>query len=70
MPFTVDSAGNPISSNQGIQFPISSSYMNIEAAALMVQKSAALIDAGENPKEANIAKHLAAKVRGVTYVEF
>ncbi|HWA36845.1 MAG TPA: acyl-CoA dehydrogenase family protein [Burkholderiales bacterium] len=52
----------PIGQNQGIQFPIAESYMEIEAANLMRYKAAALFDE-KKPcgAEANMAKHLAAK---------
>jgi acyl-CoA dehydrogenase len=52
----------PIGQNQGIQFPIAESYMEIEAANLMRYKAAALYDE-KKPcgAEANMAKHLAAK---------
>jgi hypothetical protein len=53
--------GRPIGQNQGIQFPIARAYAQTEAAALMVQKAAALFDAGEKcGAEANMAKMLAA----------
>jgi acyl-CoA dehydrogenase len=53
--------GKPIGANQGIQFPIARAYAQTEAAALMVQKAAALFDAGEKcGAEANMAKMLAA----------
>ncbi len=53
--------GRPIGQNQGIQFPIARSYAQTEAAALMVQKAAALFDGGEKcGAEANMAKMLAA----------
>ena len=53
--------GRPIGQNQGIQFPIAKAYAATEAADLMVQKAAALYDAGERPgAEANMAKMLAA----------
>ena len=52
----------PIGQNQGIQFPIAESYMEIEAANLMRYKAAALFDQKRNcGAEANMAKHLAAK---------
>ncbi len=52
----------PIGQNQGIQFPIAQSYAESEAAALMMQKAAALFDAGEPcGAEANMAKYLAAE---------
>ncbi|MGH6959005.1 MAG: acyl-CoA dehydrogenase family protein, partial [Dongiaceae bacterium] len=51
----------PIGQNQGIQFPIARAYAASEAADLMVQRAAALYDAGEAcAKEANMAKLLAA----------
>ncbi|RKQ35794.1 acyl-CoA dehydrogenase family protein [Oceanobacillus halophilus] len=50
----------PIGQNQGVQFPISQSYMDIEAATLMRDKAAKLFDEGENcGAEANMAKYLA-----------
>ena len=53
--------GRPIGQNQGIQFPISRAYTNLEAANLMVQKAAGLFDRGEKcGAEANMAKLLAA----------
>jgi acyl-CoA dehydrogenase len=53
--------GRPIGQNQGIQFPIARAYIATEGAALMVQKAAALFDAGEKcGAEANMAKMLAA----------
>jgi len=53
--------GRPIGQNQGIQFPIARAYAQTEAAALMVEKAAALFDAGEKcGAEANMAKMLAA----------
>ncbi len=52
----------PIGQNQGIQFPIAESYMEIEAANLMRYKAAALYDQKKAcGAEANMAKHLAAK---------
>ncbi len=51
----------PIGQNQGVQFPIARAYAASEAANLMVQRAAALYDAGEPcAKEANMAKLLAA----------
>ncbi|CAG9169592.1 acyl-CoA dehydrogenase family protein [Cupriavidus respiraculi] len=51
----------PIGQNQGIQFPIARSYVNVEAASLMRYKAAQLFDAGQPcGKEANMAKLLAA----------
>jgi acyl-CoA dehydrogenase len=52
----------PIGQNQGVQFPIAESYMEIEAANLMRYKAAALYDAKRHcGAEANMAKHLAAQ---------
>ncbi|HYD57296.1 MAG TPA: acyl-CoA dehydrogenase family protein [Burkholderiales bacterium] len=52
----------PIGKNQGIQFPIAESYMEIEAANLMRYKAASLYDQKQPcGAEANMAKHLAAK---------
>ena len=52
----------PIGQNQGIQFPIAESYMEIEAANLMRYKAAGLFDKkADCGAEANMAKHLAAK---------
>ena len=52
----------PIGMNQGVQFPIARSYMNVRAADLMRYTAAALHDAGEpNGAEANMAKQLAAE---------
>jgi hypothetical protein len=51
----------PIGQNQGVQFPIARAYAATEAADLMVQRAAALYEAGEPcAKEANMAKLLAA----------
>lgn len=53
--------GRPIGQNQGVQFPIARAYASSEAASLMVDKAAALFDAGEPcGPEANMAKLLAA----------
>ena len=52
----------PIGQNQGIQFPIAESYMEIEAANLMRYKAASLYDQKKKcGAEANMAKHLCAK---------
>ena len=52
----------PIGLNQGIQFPIARSYIELEAAAGMVDKAAALFDAGKScGSEANMAKLLASE---------
>ncbi|MDM5200594.1 acyl-CoA dehydrogenase family protein [Fictibacillus enclensis] len=54
--------GRPIGQNQGVQFPISKSYMDIQAAKLMRDKAAQLFDEGENcGAEANMAKYLASE---------
>jgi acyl-CoA dehydrogenase len=51
--------GRPIGMNQGVQFPIARAHAQLEAATLMVQKAAALYDAGEPcGAEANMAKML------------
>jgi hypothetical protein len=51
----------PIGRNQGIQFPIARAYAATEAASLMVERAAALFDAGAGcGAEANMAKLLAA----------
>jgi acyl-CoA dehydrogenase len=53
--------GRPIGQNQGVQFPIARAYANLEAARLMVERSARLFDAGKPcGAEANLAKLLAA----------
>jgi alkylation response protein AidB-like acyl-CoA dehydrogenase len=53
--------GAPIGKNQGIQFPIARSYVQTEAAALMVNAASDLFDAGEAcGSQANMAKLLAA----------
>ena len=52
----------PIGLNQGIQFPIARSYIELEAAAGMVDKAAALFDEGKAcGSEANMAKLLASE---------
>jgi acyl-CoA dehydrogenase len=54
--------GRPIGQNQGVQFPIAESYIEIEAANLMRYEACRLYDAGENcGAQANMAKYLAAK---------
>ncbi len=54
--------GRPIGQNQGVQFPIARSYIDMRAAELMVREAAALYEAGkECGAEANMAKHLAAE---------
>ena len=52
----------PIGLNQGIQFPIARSYIELEAAAGMVDNAAALFDEGKScGSEANMAKLLASE---------
>lgn len=54
--------GRPIGQNQGVQFPLARAYVNITAASLMVDKAAALYDAGAPcGTEANMAKMLASE---------
>ncbi len=53
--------GRPIGQNQGIQFPIASAHISVEAADLMRFHAASLFDRGEPcGAEANMALHLAA----------
>ena len=53
--------GRPIAQNQGVQFPIARSYVNLQAADLMRYKACQLYDAGEPcGAEANMSKLLAA----------
>ena len=52
----------PIGQNQAIQHPLAKSWMNLEAAWLMVLRAAQLYDSGaECGAEANTAKYLAAE---------
>ena len=52
----------PIGQNQGVQFPIAESYIEVEAANLMRWKACRLFDAHQEcGAEANMAKYLAAK---------
>ncbi|MCD6077225.1 MAG: acyl-CoA dehydrogenase [Ramlibacter sp.] len=54
--------GRPIGKNQAIQHPLAKSWMELEAAHLMVQKAAWLYDQGQPcGAEANSAKFLAAE---------
>ncbi|EAS28558.1 acyl-CoA dehydrogenase [Coccidioides immitis RS] len=54
--------GRPIGKNQGIQHPLADSWMQLEAARLMVYQAARLYDAGHATGEyANAAKYLAAE---------
>ena len=51
----------PIGKNQGIQFPIAKSFVNVEAASLMRFAACELFDAGKDcGAQANMAKMLAA----------
>ena len=52
----------PIGQNQGIQHPLAKSWMELQAANLMMFKAASLYDAGQPcAAEANAAKYLAAE---------
>ncbi len=52
----------PIGQNQGIQHPLAESWMELEAASLMIFQAAALYDEGKPcGAEANAAKYLAAE---------
>jgi alkylation response protein AidB-like acyl-CoA dehydrogenase len=54
--------GRPIGANQGVQFPIARSYLQVRAAALMRDKAAWLFDSGKScGEEANAAKYLASQ---------
>jgi acyl-CoA dehydrogenase len=54
--------GRPIGQNQGVQFPIAESYIEVEAASLMRFEACRLLDAGlPSGAQANMAKYLAAK---------
>ncbi|WP_421737685.1 acyl-CoA dehydrogenase family protein [Caulobacter sp.] len=54
--------GRPIGQNQGVQFPIARAHVQIAAAELMVQRAAALFDAGRPcGSEANMGKLLASE---------
>ena len=54
--------GRPIGQNQGVQFPIAESYIEVEAANLMRWKACELFDAHQPcGAEATMAKYLAAK---------
>jgi acyl-CoA dehydrogenase len=54
--------GRPIGQNQGVQFPIARAYVELQAAALMVDGAARLFDEGEPcGTEANMAKLLASE---------
>ncbi len=52
--------GRPISYNQGIQFPISKAYIEVQGAKLIGSKAAAVYDSGQQPGPlASMAKHMA-----------
>ncbi len=54
--------GRPIGQNQGVQFPIAESYIEVEAASLMRYEACRLFDEGKPcGAQANMAKYLAAK---------
>jgi len=54
--------GRPIGQNQGVQFPIAESYIEVEAANLMRWEACRLFDANQPcGAQANMAKYLAAK---------
>jgi alkylation response protein AidB-like acyl-CoA dehydrogenase len=54
--------GRAIGENQGVQFPIARAHVQLSAASLMVDKAAAMFDAGEPAgSEANMAKMLASE---------
>jgi acyl-CoA dehydrogenase len=54
--------GRPIGQNQGVQFPIAESYIEVEAANLMRWEACRRFDAREPcGAQANMAKYLAAK---------
>lgn len=54
--------GRPIGQNQGVQFPIAESFIEVEAANLMRYEACRLYDAHEPcGAQANMAKYLAAK---------
>jgi acyl-CoA dehydrogenase len=54
--------GRAIGENQGVQFPIARAHVQLSAASLMVDKAAAMFDAGEPcGTEANMAKMLASE---------
>lgn len=54
--------GRPIGQNQGVQFPIARAYVQLSAAALMVERAASMFDAHVPcGTEANMAKMLASE---------
>lgn len=57
-----ESFERPIGKNQGVQFPLATSKMELETAKLMIFKAAAKYDEGEDcAMEANAAKYMAAQ---------
>jgi len=54
--------GRPIGANQGVQFPIAKAYIAMQAAELMRNKAATMVDAAQScGAEANMAKYLASE---------
>jgi alkylation response protein AidB-like acyl-CoA dehydrogenase len=54
--------GRSIGANQGVQFPIARAHVQLSAAAMMVERAAALFDSGAPcGTEANMAKMLASE---------
>jgi len=54
--------GRPIGANQGVQFPIAKAYIAMQAAELMRNKAATMVDAVQScGAEANMAKYLASE---------
>ncbi len=54
--------GRAIGENQGVQFPIARAYVQLSAAALMVERAAQMFDSGQPcGTEANMAKMLASE---------
>ena len=54
--------GRPIGQNQGVQFPIARSWIEVDTAAHMVDKAARMFESGEPcGTEANVAKLLASE---------
>ena len=54
--------GRPIGENQGVQFPLARAYVQMTSANLMVEKAAALFEAGQPcGTEANMAKLVASE---------
>jgi alkylation response protein AidB-like acyl-CoA dehydrogenase len=54
--------GRPIGENQGVQFPLARAYVQMTSASLMVDKAAAMFEAGQPcGTEANMAKLVASE---------